>query len=131
MSVAISACSRTETTESLLADARQYQQKGDNKAALIQLKNAVAKSPEDGEARMLLATLYSDTGDAVSAEKEVRKAMSLGIPAERSLPLLGKSLVALGQFQKVLDEIPAAAAARSAQLSTMRGNAYLALKDAP
>ncbi len=131
LSVAISACSRTETTETLLADAKQYQQKGDTKAALIQLKNAVAKSPEDGEARMLLATMYSDSGDAVSAEKEVRKASSLGIPAERTMPLLGKSLIATNQFQKVLDEIPAAAAAKSAPLSTMRGNAYLALRDAP
>jgi putative PEP-CTERM system TPR-repeat lipoprotein len=131
LSVGISACSRTETTETLLADAKQYQQKGDTKAALIQLKNAVAKSPEDGEARMLLATLYSETGDYVSAEKEVRKAMGLGIPAERTLPLLGKSLVALRKFQNVLDEIPAAAAAKSAKLSSLRGNAFLALNDAP
>jgi putative PEP-CTERM system TPR-repeat lipoprotein len=129
LSVGISACSRTETTESLLADAKQYQQKGDTKAALIQLKNAVAKAPEDGEARLLLATLYSDLGDVVSAEKETRKAMSLGIAPERTMPLLGKSLVSLAQFQKVLDEIPAAAASKSAQLSTLRGNAYLALKD--
>ncbi len=129
LSVGISACSRTETTESLLADAKQYQQKGDNKAALIQLKNAVAKAPEDGEARMLLATLYSELGDAVSAEKETRKAMGLGIAPERTLPLLAKSLVATGQFQKVLDEIPAAAASKSALLTNMRGNAYLTLKD--
>lgn len=129
VSVGISACSRTETTQSLLADAKQYQQKGDNKAALIQLKNAVAKSPEDGEARVLLATLYSDLGDAVSAEKETRKAMALGIAPERTMPLLAKSLVATGQFQKVLDEIPAAAAGKSAPLSTLRGNAHLALKD--
>jgi putative PEP-CTERM system TPR-repeat lipoprotein len=129
LSVGISACSRTETSASLLADAKQYQQKGDTKAALIQLKNAVAKAPEDGEARLLLATLYSDVGDAVSAEKETRKAMSLGIAPERTMPLLAKSLVATAQFQKVLDEIPAAAASKSAPLSTMRGNAYLALKD--
>jgi Tfp pilus assembly protein PilF len=76
----MSACNRDQSTASLLAEARQYQQKGDQKAALIQLKNAVAKSPEDAEARVQLGALYLETGDTVSAEKELRKAASLGLP---------------------------------------------------
>jgi putative PEP-CTERM system TPR-repeat lipoprotein len=123
----ISACSRTETAASLIAEAQQYQQKGDDKAALIQLKNAVANNPEHGEARLALASLYNTVGDPVSAEKEIRKAMGLGIGAERSAPVLAKALLAQGQFQKVLDEIGAPQAAKSAPLLTARGDAHAAL----
>ena len=120
-------CSKTETSASLLADAQQYQKKGDFKAALIQVRNAVAKSPEDGEARLQLSTLYAESGDFVSAEKEVRKAMALGIGAERTAPILAKALLSQNQPQKVLDEISPALAKPSAPLLTMRGDAYLIL----
>jgi putative PEP-CTERM system TPR-repeat lipoprotein len=123
----ISGCNRSASTATLLAEAKQYQQKGDNKAALIQLKNAVSNSPEDGEARLLLAELYNDSGDAVSAEKEVRKALSLGINEQRALPGLAKSLRAQGQFQKLLDEIKPDSARTSAPLLAARGEALLAL----
>lgn len=125
----LSGCSKTETSASLLADAQQYQKKGDIKAALIQVKNAVVKTPEDGEARLQLSTLYAESGDFVSAEKEVRKAMSLGIGAERTAPILAKALLSQNKPQKVLDEISPALAKTSAPLLTMRGDAYLFLGD--
>jgi len=127
----LSGCGKTETTASLLADAKQYQQKGDTKAALIQLKNAVAKSPEDGEARLALGTFYLDNGDIVSAEKELRKAHELKVADERVLPGLGRATLGLGQPKKVLEDITPEAAKASADLSTLRGDAYLALSDAP
>lgn len=126
---ALSGCSKTETSASLLADAQKYRQKGDIKAAMIQVKNAVAKSPEDGEARIQLSMLHAEAGDPVSAEKEIRKAMSLGIGAERTAPLLAKALLAQNLAQKVLDEISPALAKSSAPLLAMRGDAYLLLGD--
>lgn len=126
----LSACSKTETSASLLAESQQYQKKGDNKAALIQVKNAIVKSPQDGEARLQLSALYLETADFVSAEKEVRKAMSLGISAERTAPVLGKALLAQGQSQKALDELTPALSNTSAPLLAMRGDAYLFLGDA-
>lgn len=125
----ISGCNRTQSTATLLAEAKQFQQKGENKAALIQLKNAVANSPEDGQARIALAALYNEMGDAVSAEKESRMAIRLHVGAEQTLPILGKSLVAQGQYQKMLDEIPENVASQSAALMTLRGTAHLALKE--
>lgn len=125
----LSGCSKTETSASLMADAQQYVQKGDLKAALIQAKNAVAKNPQDGEARLLLSNIYVETGDAVSAEKEIRKAMALGIGAERATPILAKSLLLQGQSQKALDALPPALANSSAPLLAMRGNASLMLGD--
>jgi putative PEP-CTERM system TPR-repeat lipoprotein len=121
----LSACGRSESTATLLAEAKQYQQKGDLKAALIQLKNAVEKSPEDGEARLQLAMLELDMGDAVSADKELRKARSLGIAADRVLPLLGKADMQQGKLKEVLEDITPELAARSAPLLTLRGDALL------
>lgn len=123
----LSACNRDQSTASLLAEAKQYQQKGDQKAALIQLKNAVGKSPEDAEARLQLGTLYLETGDAVSADKELRKAASLGMHADRTLPLLAQALQAQGKFQEMLDEIKPELAAKSAPLTALRGDALAAL----
>lgn len=119
-------CSRDESTATLLAEAKQYQQKGDQKAALIQLKNAVAKSPEDVEARMALGTLYVETGDPVSAEKELRKAASLGGAKERVLPELARALQQQGKFKEALDELKPELVAKSAPLLALRGDALLA-----
>jgi putative PEP-CTERM system TPR-repeat lipoprotein len=122
----LAACGRTQTAESLLAEAKQYQQKGDLKAALIQLKNAVEKSPENGDARLQLAALQLRMGDAVSAEKEARKARSLGVALDAALALQGKAMVQQGRFKELLDEITPALAARSAPLLSLRGDALLA-----
>ena len=121
----LSACSNNQSTETLLAEAKQYQQKGDVKAAMIQLKNAVAKSPEDAEARIQLGMLYLETGDAVSADKELRKARSLGADAGRVLPLLGKANMLLGRAKELLDDISADQAKGSAPLLALRGDALL------
>ena len=74
----IAGCGKTEDAQKLMSDARQYQQKGDDKAAIIQLKNVLQKNPDDAEARYLLGTIYNKTGDLQSAEKELRRALSLG-----------------------------------------------------
>lgn len=129
LGIGLAGCNKTESTATLLAEAKAYQEKGDRKAAMIQLKNAVTNSPEDGEARFQLGSLHLDSGDAVSAEKEARKAASLGVAPERVLPLLGKALQAQGAAQKLLDAVTAEKANNSATLLALRGDAYLNLKD--
>ena len=112
----------------MVAEAKQYQLKGDSKAAVIQLKNALQKSPDDAEARFLLGTIYASSGDPLSAEKELRKAATLGIKRDRMAPVLGQVLLALGKFQNVLDETtPAAGMVDTTELQILRGNAYLGL----
>ena len=112
----------------LVSEARAYQQKGEFKAALIQLKNALQKNPDDREARRLLGEIYYQTNDPLSAEKELRKALELGARPDEVHPTLGKVLLLQGQFQKILDEIKQADGEKpNAQLQSIRGNAYLAL----
>jgi putative PEP-CTERM system TPR-repeat lipoprotein len=122
------ACSKMQSSEALVSEAKEYLRKGDNKAAVIQLKNALQKNPDDAEARYLLGNIYNDIGDPLSAEKELRKALSLGVNRDKVTLNLGKALLMQGQYQKVLDETSQVAATKSdAELSTLRGNAYLAL----
>lgn len=126
--VGLSACNKTQPTEKLLADAKQYQQKGDNKAAVIQLKNILQNEPNNKDARFLLGGIYNQIGDPLSAEKEFRKAVSLGLDPATARIGLAKAQLTLGQFQKVLDETAADPRVKTdADLASMRGNAYLAL----
>lgn len=124
----LTSCSKTHTAESLISEAQQYQTKGDHKAAIIQLKNALQNSPDNALARYMLGTIYNQTGDSASAEKELRRALKLGSAPADVLPELAKSLLAQGQFQQALDETKQLADGHeSALLSTLRGNAYLGL----
>jgi len=125
LTVGLGGCNRTESAETLMAEAAAYQQKGDVKAALIQLKNAVANSPDNGEARMALGSLQLANGDAASAEKEFSRARALGVPSNRVLPLLGRAMNQQAKFSEVLNEITVQLAGTSAPLLTVRGDALL------
>ena len=121
-------CGKTKDAQTLISEAADYHQKGDDKAAIIQLKNALQKNPDDPDARYLLGVIYNKTGDSQSAEKELRKALSLGMSPSKVLPALGQAMLNLGQFQQVLDDTKELSANKSsAEISTLRGSASLAL----
>jgi len=111
--------------QTLVAEAKQYQQKGDNNAAIIQLKNALQKDPDIAEARYMLGALYVDAGDPTSGEKELRKALELGFDTTKVIPALARSLLMQERYQQVLDETREDQ--RSAPLLATRGYAELAL----
>lgn len=123
----LAGCSQNDSPEQLIADATQYRQKGDNKAAVIQLKNALQKKPDDANARFLLGSIYNDSGDALSAEKEIRRAMELGMAKTQTAPQLAKSLMAQGKYQDALDALGAAGPTQDAGTEVARGDAYAAL----
>ncbi len=125
----LSACS-PETREAQIAKVQAYQKKGDLNAAVIVLKTSLEASPKDGEFRLLLARVYLDQGDPVSAEKEIRLAIAAEQPIEQTLPVLGRALNLQGQFQKTLDETQRNVGSRDPLLLCLRGDAYLALNRA-
>lgn len=122
----LAGCHGPQGSDSLLADARHYHQQGQPRAAIIELKNLLQKDPQHAQARLLLGTLYSETGETLSAEKELRKAQALGAPPAQVLPLLGKTLLMLGQFEPLLAQLPGDAQAPLA-VQALRGDALLAL----
>lgn len=125
------ACSKEADSQKLMASAKQAQDKGEIKAAVIELKNALQKNPENADARALLGKLYLEQGDPASAEKELRKAIQLAKDKNELLPDLGQAMLQQGQFQKVIDEVQAPAGAQPllrARILALHGNAYLPLK---
>ena len=123
-------CQGTPGTDGLIAEARQYRQKGETKAAVIQLKNALQQAPNHAAARLLLGEVYLDAGDPLSAEKELRKAQTLGVKPVELMPALGKALLMLGQPDKVLAEIRLdPASPEQIEVIGLRAEAYLSLGD--
>lgn len=118
--------------EALIASAKTYLAKNDRQAAIIQLKNALQKNPDNAEARFLLGRTELEIEDPASAENELRRALALKYPAAEVTPLLGRALLAQGAYKKVVDEIGPVTAATpegTAELKTMVGGAQLMLNN--
>ena len=102
VSLLLAACG--DTPDELLLSAKDYLAKKDNKAAVIQIKNALQAKPDLPEARFLLGSTLLEEGDAVGAETELRKALELKYPQDPVIPRLAKALLAQGHAKKVVDE---------------------------
>lgn len=121
----LSGCGRLKDDATLLAEARDYQSRGEPKSAIIQLKNVLQHNPDHGAARILLGQLYLEVGDPISAEKELRRADQLKMPAADVLPALGSALVQQGHYEQVLERLPDDPAQPRQQ--AVRGDALLGL----
>ena len=69
-----------------LEDAKRLQQKGEYRAAIIQLKNALQNDANQPQVRVMLARSYLKSGDGASAEKELKRARELGAEPSQVLP---------------------------------------------
>jgi len=117
-----------ETPESMLVSAKGFIAKNDNKAAIIQLKNALQNNPSLAEARFLLGQALLDGGDPTGAEVELRKANELKYPADQVIPLLARAMLMLGQSKKITDDLgktQLTSPESRADLQTTVGQAYL------
>ncbi len=126
----LAACAGAPDPAGLLSEAERYRQKGQFKAAIIELKNLLQTRPDHVQARAKLGELYIDAGDLPSAEKELRRALALGAGPARILPALGKALLMQGQADKVLAEIRLDPAhPDQMEVVAVRAEAFLALGD--
>jgi len=106
MLVALAGCSGKSEAD-LLASAKDYLQKKDNKAAVIQLKNVLQEQPSSGEARFLLGQALLDGGDAAGAEVELRRALDLKYDAPQLAPLLAKAMLRQREFDALTQRFAA------------------------
>jgi Tfp pilus assembly protein PilF len=88
-----------------IKDAEQQLTDGDPKAALIILKNAVRKSPQDPAIRAQAARVYLRLGDVISAEREARAARELKDEEADYLPVLIDALLLQRKFKDLYDLI--------------------------
>lgn len=126
----LAGCGSSGNPDSLIASAKEFIGKHDNKSAIIQLKNALQKVPDNAEARFLLGNAELQTGDLAAAESELRRAKSLNYQPDLVSPALAQAMLSLGQFQKLLDEfktVQLTAPEAKAKLQAILGNASLGL----
>jgi len=95
----------SEVSRSYYDKAREHIDKGDLRAAVIELKNALQNDPQNADARLLLGETYLQLGDGAAAEKELRAAERHGIEPEKTIIPLGRALLLRGRFAKVLEAL--------------------------
>ncbi len=114
-----------------LADARKAMQKGDLRAAQLDLRAAVRSDPQNAEARYWLAKVSLDLGDAAAAEREATAARSRGFDPHQAVPLLAQALLSQGKYKDLLDQLKPEGKdpALDAAILVSRGYAQIGLKD--
>jgi putative PEP-CTERM system TPR-repeat lipoprotein len=124
----LNACAK-EDPASLVAEARSMLATGNYKGAMIQLKNALDQDEANAEARYELGKLYLDQLDLASAEKEFRHAREAGYASSAVNPLIARALLGQGEFQRLLDELPAPSenSPNTTTLQALRATAELGL----
>ncbi len=100
-----SATGRADDDTAFLTKARAELDKGEPKAAVIQLKNALQQDPADLEARLLLGEVYLRMDQPQAAEQEFRRAEGLHAAKPRWEPGLGEALLRQGRFADLLSTI--------------------------
>ncbi len=75
----IVSCGRDITSDEYLGRALEYIDKGDTRAAVIELKNALIQDPKNLEARFELGLVYLKTGNFLHANEEFSKALDYGL----------------------------------------------------
>ncbi|RZJ12828.1 MAG: PEP-CTERM system TPR-repeat protein PrsT [Rubrivivax sp.] len=101
LSLALSGCFEPSASD-LVGQAKAKIDKGENAAAIIQLKSALQADGKLGEARFLLGKLLLDAGEVASAKIELDKAVELKYPKDEVVPLQARALAEQRQNEKVL-----------------------------
>ena len=96
------ACSQQVDEAALLEKARHYIEANQPGNAAIELKNLLQARPKNAEARFLLGRISVQLGNAAAAEKEFRRALQAGWPADQAIPALLRARVQLRKFDEVL-----------------------------
>lgn len=104
--VILTSCSDAELSDKeYIEKAKINISRNETRAAIIHLKNAIQKNPTNAEARQLLGSQYIVIGSAKSAEKELNRALDLGIARQVVLLDYGKALLMQGEFRELVKEL--------------------------
>lgn len=113
-----------------LEKARQYLNKGELDAAMLEARNVLQQDSLNAEAQVLVGRIFTARGDSKSAEQEIRKAGKLGLDRVHVDAALAEALLVGGHFQRVLNEIQPHGQMNgesAARVLVARGSASLAL----
>ena len=91
-------------TTKLMSDAATALRTGNLNLALIHLKNAVRLAPNNGTVRAQLGVALLQSGDAATAERELRQARMDNGPEDVVVPLILRAMLVRGRNQELLAE---------------------------
>ena len=129
VSINFASCSPNLSDTEYLARAEKHLAAGKTRAALIELKNALKRNGNNARARFLLGKLAFEQGDPASAEKELERALKLGVPPEQVIPVLADARLQLGKYDELQEMDATALPARArARVLAAQGMARLAAK---
>ena len=133
-SITLSGCDRASrlTPEEHIQQAKDFESKGALTSAVIELKNAVAKDPQNPQARLLLGQIYVELGDGAAAENELDRAQKLGVAQTGVVVPLANALLLQGKYKEALaklSDVNGLSASGMAELHVVKGKAYLGLGD--
>lgn len=113
------------------AAAKAAMDKGDLRAALIELRSAVRKDPNNAEAHFRLGAVQLRMGDAVAAERALRQARDNGFDPRAITPLLAQTYMAQGKTRELLRDFPTDGLApdQLGPILVMRGMSHLQLNE--
>jgi len=131
--VFLAACSDAELTDKEYLEKAKVSIAGNKtRAAIIQLKNAIQKNPSNSEARQLLGAQYIIMGSAESAEKELGRAIELGVPKSKVMLDYGKAFLLQEKYKdliRVANKFATQGEAEKQLANVLLGHAYLGLSD--
>ncbi len=128
--LALSGCDLFASPETRIDRAEKHMSEGDYATAVIELRNALEKGPDNVRGRLLLAEVSLQLGDTQSAEKEIKRARDAGATPGDLAPLQGLLLETTGQWQALAEAMAAPIPGfNEAQRLDYLGNAKLALGD--
>ncbi|MEO6422932.1 MAG: XrtA/PEP-CTERM system TPR-repeat protein PrsT, partial [Candidatus Nitrotoga sp.] len=129
----VSGCDRlggSSTPQQYIQKAKDFQDKGDLRASIIELKNALQQSPDNAEARLLLGENYVKVKQGADAEKELLRAQKLGGDEESIKILLGQALLMQDLYERVLKDVTPGSQTspqNMARIQQLHGEAQLGL----
>lgn len=125
--VVLSGCSEP-TDQELISSAKQSLEDGEIRAAVIDLKRVLQRSPQQAQARWLLGNVYMEIGDFLAAEKELLAARQAGIEAASVDLALAHIYLNTSQFDKILAlPLPPAGSHAFLDARGLRAMAYVAM----
>ncbi len=124
----VSGCERFQSAQAQIEKANQALEKNDTATAVIHLKNALQKDPDNARARYVLGKTYLARSEPQNAEKELERAQSLKFDANLVLPLLAKSMLLSGKLKELqnIDAQLATETSARAEITAIRANGLLA-----
>jgi putative PEP-CTERM system TPR-repeat lipoprotein len=102
--ILLASCAKELTPEELIVQAREDMAAGDFGAANVALKNAALQAPDNRDIRFELAKVALALGDGATAEKEVRRAVELGMSPDNTTLQLINAIYLQGDYDRLLAE---------------------------